>query len=487
MSDSIESFSRWLDSFINFEKRPHSKEFCLDVVRRYAAFFSYPYTTYRCAHIAGSKGKGSVSGFLSALLTEAGQRTGVYRSPHVSDIRERITENGSFFSDEVYEKAYHAVRTGVETLKNTDPELKPTWFELLTLTAFVLFAQEQVDWAVFETGMGGRLDATNVIEPELTLLTPIELEHCACLGNTLTEIAGEKAGIIKKGIPVFCSTQAEEVRAVFQQAAEIRGAPFFYVPEAVEQMNTVVTPEGLDLSVRFSSMHPLGKLFRRPLHTVLKLFTPVQAYNAVLAACACKYAFPDMPEAGIEQALSQVLLPARFQVLQTDPLIVLDGAHTPNSVRTCIETFGALTKEKPLLVFACARDKKSMDMAAHFVNRVSGIKLTIPGSFKKSDLPAVFRAFLDVFTQAGADRHGSGDSIQSDSSATSCTAGMVKAAQREHRTVPLSADADFNTVLYDAFCQSIRERRPLLITGSCYLAGEAQRIYDAGAFRELKN
>lgn len=457
MSDSIEIFSNWLDSFINFEKRPHSKEFCLDTVRSYAAFFSYPYRTYRCVHIAGSKGKGSVSAFISALLTEAGQRTGVYRSPHINDIRERITQNGIFFPDAVYEKAYRTVRTGVETLKISEPELTPTWFELLTLTAFVLFAQEQVDWAVFETGLGGRLDATNVIEPDIVLLTPIEREHCAILGNTLAEIAGEKAGIIKAGVPVFCSEQPDEVRAVFQHTAEIRGAPFFYIPDAVKNMTFCVTAEGLHLDVQFSGAHPIGMLFRRPLHTVLKLYTPVQAYNAVLAACAYKYYFPDMPEAGIEQALSQVLLPARFQVLQTDPLIVLDGAHTPNSIRSCIETFCAMSAEKPLLVFACAQDKNPADIAVHFAGSVSGIRLTIPGTFKKSDLPAVYRAFLQVFPQA------------------------------ETGAVPLLADADFNAVLHEAFYQSIHECRPLLITGSFYLAGEAQRIYDAGDFRGLGN
>ena len=189
--NTMNDFYQWLDSFINFEKRPHPKAFTLEVTGYYAALFSNPQTAYKCVHIAGSKGKGSVAVMFSTLLTEAGCAAGLYTSPHVNDFRERMNKNGRFFSDSAYVEAFHSVMKGVMPHIGKEDEPQPSWFELVTLTAFVLFRQERLDWAVFETGMGGRLDATNIIQPEITVLTPIELEHCEYLGHTIPLIASE--------------------------------------------------------------------------------------------------------------------------------------------------------------------------------------------------------------------------------------------------------------------------------------------------------
>ncbi|MEL3906154.1 MAG: bifunctional folylpolyglutamate synthase/dihydrofolate synthase [Treponema sp.] len=445
--NSIEDFYHWLNGFINFEKRPHDREFSLDVIRRYAAVFSDPQRVYKTVHIAGSKGKGSVAAMTASLLTETGRRTGLYTSPHVNDFRERITENGRFFSDEAYTKAFRTIRDGTAPLIGNTQEPQPSWFELLTLTAFVLFRQEGLDWAVFETGMGGRLDATNIIEPDLVLLTPVEREHCEYLGNTLSLIAAEKAGIIKKNTPVFCSRQHEDVLQVFKDTAERAGAPFFYLPEAVEALEYAMEPAGLKLTVRFSSGHPAGAVFGRPISTHIPLFTPVQAENAALAAAAFKYLYPDTPEAVIERALSKAWLPARFQVLQTSPLTVIDGAHTFNSIQTCAQAFFSLSSRKALLVFACAKDKHPEDLAPVFAGKVSHIYLTVPGAFKKGDLAKTVHAFLQAF--------------------------------RAEKEVFMESSEDFQTILKAAFEKSRAENRPLLITGSFYLAAEAQRLYSA--------
>ena len=464
--ENLNDFYRWLDGFINFEKRPHKKAFCLDVMRYYAARFANPQTAYRSAHIAGSKGKGSVAAMLSALLAEAGCRTGLYTSPHVNDFRERITENGRFFSDEAYLTAFRTVRDGIEPHLGTAEAPQPSWFELVTLTAFTLFRQEQLDWAVFETGMGGRLDATNIVQPEITVLTPIELEHCEYLGHTIPLIAAEKAGIIKAGIPVFCSRQQPSALEVFKERAAALNAPFFYLPDFIETIEHRLTPQGREVTIRFSTAHPVGALFKRPLHTILPLFTPVQAENAALAAAAFKYRFPDMPEALIERGLSKAWLPARFQLLSTKPLIVLDGAHTHNSIRTCADTFFSLLNNgsgtpigsdvppnaKPILVFACAADKDPAGFAPIFLGKIARLYLTIPGSFKKGNLEKTTGAFTQVFGN--------------------------------ENNVVMEANEDFNAVLKKAFTQSITENRPLLITGSFYLAAEAQRVYSAEGFQD---
>ncbi len=466
-------FYEWLNGFINFEKRPHKKAFCLDVMRYYAARFANPQTAYRSAHIAGSKGKGSVAAMLSALLAEAGCRTGLYTSPHVNDFRERITENGRFFSDEAYLTAFRTVRDGIEPHLGTAEAPQPSWFELVTLTTFTLFRQERLDWAVFETGLGGRLDATNIVQPELVLLMPIELEHCEYLGGTIPLIAAEKAGIMKPGIPTFCARQREDALAVFKRRAQELTLPFFYLPDFVTGIEHRLVPHGREVIIEFSAAHPIGALFTRPLRTTLPLFTPVQAENAALAAAAFKYRYPDAPEELIERALSKAWLPARFQILRRNPLIVIDGAHTRNSLQTCADTFfgltalnaadssnddadfhrsGVSTDTKPALVFACAADKNPEDFAPLFLDKVSRLSLTVPGSFKTGDLEKTVRAFTRAFAADTA--------------------------------VVIEADEDFDAVLRRAFHRSIAEGRPLLVTGSFYLAAEAQRIYSAGDFQD---
>ncbi|UTC58218.1 bifunctional folylpolyglutamate synthase/dihydrofolate synthase [Treponema sp. OMZ 305] len=509
--ENLNDFYRWLDGFINFEKRPHKKTFSLEVIRHYAALFSNPQTAYKTVHIAGSKGKGSVAAMFSALLTEAGYRTGLYTSPHVNDFRERITENGRFFSDSAYHEVFRAIRQGTAPHIGQESEPQPSWFELVTLTAFVLFRQEKLDWAVFETGMGGRLDATNIVQPELTVLTPIELEHCEYLGHTIPLIAAEKAGIIKAWCPVFCSLQQPSALEVFKERAAALNAPFFYLPDFIETIEHRLTPHGREVTIRFSAAHPVGALFKRPLHTILPLFTPVQAENAALAAAAFKYRFPDAPEDLIESGLSKAWLPARFQLLSTKPLIVLDGAHTHNSIRTCADTFFSLLnngsgasipyndstsvhsgrsaihaapsiaysgtlpvsgtipaysdtqsipdappKTKPILVFACAADKHPADFAPIFADKISYLYLTVPGAFKKGNLEKTVGAFTKVF--------GNKTNNETD--------------------VVMEASEDFNAVLKRAFQQSYAENRPLLITGSFYLAAEAQRVYSAEGFQD---
>ena len=472
--ENMNDFYRWLDGFINFEKRPHKKTFSLEVIGYYAALFSNPQTAYKCVHIAGSKGKGSVAAMFSALLTEAGYKTGLYTSPHVNDFRERITENSCFFSDSAYLKAFRVIREGVipHIGKNSEPQ--PSWFELVTLTAFVLFRQEQLDWGVFETGMGGRLHATNIVQPEITVLTPIELEHCEYLGHTIPLIAAEMAGIIKAGVPVFCSRQPSPALEVFKERAAALKAPFFYIPDFIETIEHRLTPQGREVSIRFSAGHPVGALFKRPLRTMLPLFTPVQAENAALAAAAFKYRFPDTPEALIESGLSKAWLPARFQLLSAEPLIVIDGAHTHNSIQACADTFfsllgggsdtsplcpesssvhsGAADNAKPILVFACAADKNPAEFAPIFLGNISQLYLTLPGSFKKGNLEKTVDAFTQVFGN--------------------------------ENSVVIEASEDFNAVLKQAFTQSYAENRPLLITGSFYLAAEAQRIYSAEGFQD---
>ena len=232
-------FTSWLEQFINFERWPQKEILNLQNMLLCASHFGNPQNAYKSVHIAGSKGKGSCSVMISSILSAYGFKTGLYTSPHVMDFRERVSLAGTFFSDDAYSKAYTKVMQGFEVLQKEVPSLDPSWFEIVTLLAFLIFKDEGCLWGVFETGMGGRLDTTNVLLPECSVLTPIELEHCQYLGNTKEKIAGEKAGIIQSGKPDFCSEQEDDVLKVFIDRAEQKQLPAYLAWRLLSHLSTL--------------------------------------------------------------------------------------------------------------------------------------------------------------------------------------------------------------------------------------------------------
>jgi len=442
-SIATQEFTSWLEQFINFERWPQKEILNLKNMLLCSSYFGEPQNAYKSVHIAGSKGKGSLSIMISSILSEYGFKTGLYTSPHVADFRERVTLAGAFFSDEAYSHAYIKVMEGFKTLLEENPSLDPSWFEIVTLLAFLMFKDEGCNWGVFETGMGGRLDTTNVLMPECSVLTPIELEHCQYLGDTKEKIASEKAGIIKSGKPVFCSEQEAGVLQVFKDKASEMRSPFFYLPDIIDE--SIVSEPSLEgLKVEFSFKHGyFSDLFKRPISTKLAFIDTVQAKNAALATCAVKYLLPEIDEATIEKGLSKAWLPARFEVLVREPLIIVDGAHTAKSIGYCVETYSRVSKQKAIVLFACADDKDTVAIAPLFQDVAQKIYITIPGTFKKSDIYKVENDFKTFYSNKG---------------------------------VECFASEDYQKVIKTAIVQSKDENVPLLITGSFYLVAEAKKI-----------
>ncbi len=442
-SIATQEFTSWLEQFINFERWPQKEILNLKNMLLCSSYFGEPQNAYKSVHIAGSKGKGSLSIMISSILSEYGFKTGLYTSPHVADFRERVTLAGAFFSDEAYSHAYIKVMEGFKTLLEENPSLDPSWFEIVTLLAFLMFKDEGCNWGVFETGMGGRLDTTNVLIPECSVLTPIELEHCQYLGDTKEKIASEKAGIIKSGKPVFCSEQEAGVLQVFKDKASEMRSPFFYLPDIIDE--SIVSEPSLEgLKVEFSFKHGyFSDLFKRPISTKLAFIDTVQAKNAALATCTVKYLLPEIDEATIEKGLSKAWLPARFEVLVREPLIIVDGAHTAKSIGYCVETYSRVSKQKAIVLFACADDKDTVAIAPLFQDVAQKIYITIPGTFKKSDIYKVENDFKTFYSNKG---------------------------------VECFASEDYQKVIQMAIVQSKDENVPLLITGSFYLVAEAKKI-----------
>ena len=453
-TSSAEVFG-WLSGFINLEKGQKPKSFRLDRMETLMELACHPQRCAPSIHIAGSKGKGSVTGMTAAILSEAGFRTARYMSPHVIDIRERICLDGDFFSEDIYCEAGGELRHLSEELLPaaanplfdiTAPEgCEPTYWELLTSLFFMCARLSGCNVMVVETGLGGRLDSTNVLEPLASVITLIELEHTNFLGNTITAIAGEKAGIIKPGKPLILARQCEEALQVFKKKAGEKNSQLYYFPDIAELSNINISPQGTDFTL-------LLKEDREYLHSSFSIPLPgkVQAENAALAIAALQAAGNrqkafQIDEETIRKGLARLKIPARFEKIGEEapqahqgPFII-DGAHTPESLTLCIETFCSLYGRNGVLLFGCAADKDAAAMAKIAYSHFAKIIITTPGTFKASDPAQVFEVFAAI---AGLDK-------------TELVLDTMEAA----RQAIFFADSS-----------------PILATGSFYLAAEVRRF-----------
>lgn len=291
----------------------------LDTIDAMLASLGNPHRKFNCIHVAGTNGKGSVAAMLSELLRMAGCRVGRYTSPHLERFNERICIDGQPIDDE------EVVRSCRRAMAIGGLPRQPTFFEFTTAMAFDVFGRRNVQWAVIETGMGGRLDATNIIQPALTIITNISLEHKAYLGKTLAVIAAEKAGIIKREIPVVTAVQQTSARAVVQKTAAEMAAPLYRHGREFRSRRTSSTEfyyHGLD--------HHWPHL--RP-----GLIGDHQVINASLALAACEILMRDgrieLDAPAIRRGLMETRWPGRLEVAGTDPFLIMDGAHNLMAAR----------------------------------------------------------------------------------------------------------------------------------------------------------
>ena len=442
--NAIDVFQDWLNDYLNFEHNPKKEIFWLDTIDYLCKRFDNPQDYAPCIHVAGSKGKGSVSRLISCILDEAGYKVGLYTSPHITDFRERICTPTGFFPEEIYEKTVKELMPNIDSIipENLPAERPLTWFELVTLYAFLTFRNAEVDWSVFEVGLGGRLDATNVIRPKLCCITPIELEHTEFLGNTLEKIAAEKAGIIKNCTPVVISPQqTESVKIVLREKAITRHAPYYFVDDYITSSFYHFNGAKKRMTVHFES-----ELFNRPIETQMQLLGKMQAQNAAMAIVAVKKLMPNLDEGIIERGLAKAKLPGRFEIIEKVPgyaelpTLILDGAHTLNSIRLTIDTLNKLYGEKKVsLLFACAADKDVKDISKLFKYRFEHVYVTRPGERKESNLAGEIEAFTNAEVQ-------------------------------------FTADADYKMMIKKALEESATNGNILLVTGSFYLVSEVKEL-----------
>ena len=400
-----EDVYEWISGFINTESGQKHREFRLDTMNALAKLAERPEKYAPAIHVAGTKGKGSVTGMIGAILEAAGKKIACYFSPHVSNFRERLTMGKHFFNEEIYVQSGNELRDLAERFSALRGTIPPgidspapgdiSFFELMTLWFFLSARLAGADVMAVETGMGGRLDATNILDPIVSVITIIELEHTEYLGDTIAAIAAEKAGIIKPGRPLVLAEQSDEALSVFKEYAARNNSPFLYFPDHVEIKDIRCGLNGTFFSASFKSVHSKSEK-----EILENLFIPIpgeiQARNASLAILAVKTAFPLIGEKDIREGLASFSLPARFEKISDSPPVIIDGSHTGRSTELCVSTFTSLYGHDNILIFGCAAGKNVSAMAECCISNFSKIIITAPGTFKKSFPSEINEIFCSI-------------------------------------------------------------------------------------------
>lgn len=311
----------------------------LDTVRRLSEAFGNPHDKLKTIHIAGTNGKGSTAHSLAAVLQTAGYKTGLFTSPHILDFRERIRIDGDMISKK-------EVIDFVEAYRKMGMDLHPSFFELTTVMAFYAFVRHGVDIAVIEVGLGGRLDSTNIITPMLSVITNISLDHTVLLGNTLPEIAQEKAGIIKRGVPVIIGESQGEVRDVFSSVAEANSAPICFADDSTEVISYRHTPDSIVYETNdFGEINAdlTGDYQPANMRAIL------EAIKALRESAGL-----NLPDSAVRRGLSNVgnltHLAGRWMKLSDLPLTVCDTGHNPGGWKYLTQQINSFPGNKHIVV-----------------------------------------------------------------------------------------------------------------------------------------
>jgi len=345
----------YLNRFINYENIPGisyaSPDYDLRHIEELLHLMGDPHLAASTVHIAGTKGKGSIAAMIAQVLTVSGYKTGLYTSPHLHTLRERIRVDGSLISQDEFAALVAEVRPHIEAM-NYELYRQLTFFEVLTVLAFAYFRKRQADFQILEAGLGGRLDATNVVKPEVCVITPVSLDHTQILGDSLGKIAYEKAGIIKPGCVVVSSPQADEASSVIREVCYRQGASLVQVGQA----NTWHKISG---DLRQQSFEVRGRMGVH--HLTIPLLGDYQVENTatavaaleVLASLGCGITNKD-----IARGLAQLEWPGRFQILKQEPVVLVDGAHNVASMKRLVENIKKYFHyDKVFLVIGVSCDK----------------------------------------------------------------------------------------------------------------------------------
>jgi dihydrofolate synthase/folylpolyglutamate synthase len=361
---TLEDALRALSACTDYEKMQRTgrgySRFNLRTISRLVASLGEPHRRFRSIHVAGTKGKGSTTHLLGRILQAAGERVGEYTSPHLHEVTERIRVQGRDIPGEalasILSRMSHELSSGA-------PD-RPTFFDFMTAIAFAYFADQGVDFAVVEVGLGGRLDSTNVLVPEVSVITSVSRDHTETLGESLAEIAAEKAGIVKPGVPVVTGVTAArsdgslEAHRVIRQAAHLRGSPFL----ALGRDFDVGRVQAADVDGRLGIRFRVDTWRTSALEIAMPVLGVHQARNAAVAVAAVdalrERGAVRLEDSAIAEALLRIRLPARIEILGERPIRLIDAAHNDASARATCEAIRLhFPGRRAVVCFGSARDK----------------------------------------------------------------------------------------------------------------------------------
>jgi len=433
----------FVNSRTNFETmmRPgyNQANFNLSRMLRLLKELGNPHDKLKAVHVAGTKGKGSTCCMLAAMLQNSGYKTGLYTSPHFMDIRERIAVDGQMISESDFTKLMARIAPVVNRLERDNP----TFFDVLTAAAFLYFASKKVDIAVVETGLGGRLDSTNVVKPEVCAITSISHDHMAQLGDSLEKISEEKAGIFKPGVPVISSRQAASVSRVLRKAAQDKRCPLRVVGDDLEFSYRFECSRATGPHIRVCMTTPTSRFD----HLQVPLLGEHQADNCGVAlgvVDALRERGYDIPPQAAIDGLAKVRIEGRLEVIREYPRTVVDAAHNAASVAALMRAIGQnISYDSMVVLFGCSADKDIEGMLAQVqlgADKVIFTTANTPRSMDPHELLARFQEKSHKMAQA---------------------APSMEEAYRIARSCVTREDL-------------------ICITGSVYMVGQAKRLLAAG-------
>ena len=418
-------------------QQARAQKFGLENISVLAADLGNPHRAIPCAHIAGTNGKGSTAAILESILRSAGLRTGLYTSPHLERINERIRLNGEPVSDNAFAEAWTRVHASIESLMASGKlAAHPTYFECVTAMAFLIFAERRIDFAIYEVGLGGRLDSTNIVTPQVAIITPIDFDHENFLGHSIAEIAAEKAGIIKSDATVVSSVVRPEARAVVaQKCTEMRAR----LVDVNEEWRLEEKPP----AAGFYRAVATSKDSRVKLIIAPSLAGRFQLQNALAAATAARVLSENgdfwIDDKTIERGIANVRWPGRLERLSENPAIYFDGAHNPAGARELLKFWqDNFAGRRIVLVYGAMRDKAVDEIAGVLFPHAHQVILTEPQQPR-----AISAALLSEMT-AHLTSHPA--------------------------VIPNSVEA------FDRASEIAREGDAVFVTGSLYLIGELRAL-----------
>jgi dihydrofolate synthase / folylpolyglutamate synthase len=451
-SGSIISYAkslRFLSTLSDYERlrivRYNHDNFNLERMRNLLRKLGSPQEHFRSVHVAGTKGKGSTCAMIAAMLQANGYKVGLYTSPHLVDVRERIVINGEMIQQASFARLVRHIENMIGRLKPT-----PTYFDVLTAIAFKYFADNKVDIAVIETGLGGRLDSTNVIRPEVTAITSISHDHMAQLGPTLGHIATEKAGIFKHNIPAVSVIQDPQAEAALRKVAEKVGAPLDFTGQTIE------------FSYRFESSRMLGAHNRVCLttpnskfeHLAVPLIGEHQAINCGLALAVIdrlKSRGIAINDARAMEGLSKLTVAGRMEMVSQTPRVIVDGAHNAASLDAAMRAIGQhIPYDSMVVIFGCCADKDVPGMLQRITSGADKVIFTRIDNVRSADPHELAAQYIELYGK------------------------MAQVAENLEEALGIANRA---VTKEDLIC----------ITGSFYLVGEAKKYFAAQAAAEARS